>query len=99
MIRRPPRSTLFPYTTLFRSEAIRKRVPDLVLSDWNMPNMTGIELLETIRAENIEVTFGFVTTESSSEMRQKATAAGAQFLITKPFTLESFEKVLNLLAK
>lgn len=76
-------------------EAIRKKVPDLVLADWNMPNMTGLELLEALRADNIDVTFGFITTESSKEMRQKATDAGAQFLISKPFTLESFEKVLS----
>ncbi|MCH8136760.1 MAG: response regulator [Proteobacteria bacterium] len=76
-------------------EAIRKKVPDLVLADWNMPNMTGMELLEALRAENIDVTFGFITTESSKEMRQKATDAGAKFLISKPFTLESFEKVLS----
>jgi len=76
-------------------EAIRKKVPDLVLADWNMPNMTGIELLEALRAEDIDVKFGFITTESSKEMRQRATTAGAQFLIAKPFTLEAFEKVLS----
>ena len=59
--------------------------------------MTGIELLEALRADNIDVTFGFITTESTKEMRQKATSAGAQFLISKPFTLESFEKVLSTL--
>src|SRR3712207_7912087 len=31
MIRRPPRSTLFPYTTLFRSEAVSARGPARVL--------------------------------------------------------------------
>ena len=76
-------------------ECIRKKAPDLVLADWNMPNMTGIELLEALRAENIDVTFGFITTESTREMRQRATDAGAQFLISKPFTVDSFEKVLS----
>ena len=75
-------------------ESIRKKVPDLVLADWNMPNMTGLELLEALRAEDVNVPFGFITTESSKEMRQKATDAGAQFLIAKPFTVESFEKAL-----
>ena len=76
-------------------EKIRESQPDLVLADWNMPNMTGIELLETLRSEEIDVTFGFITTESTKEMRQRATDAGAQFLIAKPFTVESFEKVLK----
>ena len=42
-----------------------------------MPNMTGIELLEALRAEENEVTLGFITTESTVEMRKKASDAGA----------------------
>ncbi len=76
-------------------EAIRKETPDLVLADWNMPNMTGIELLEALRAEENNVDFGFITTESTTEVRKKATDAGAKFLISKPFTVEAFEKVLS----
>ena len=75
-------------------EAIRNKRPDLVLADWNMPNMTGIELLYALREENINVNFGFITTESTTEMRKKATEGGAKFLLSKPFTVESFEKVL-----
>lgn len=75
-------------------EKIRGAQPDLVLADWNMPNMTGIELLEALRAEDNDVTFGFVTTEAGTDMRRKATEAGAQFLVAKPFTVESFEKVV-----
>ena len=76
-------------------DMIRGDEPDLVLADWNMPNMTGIELLEALRAEDIKVDFGFITTESTTEMRKKATDAGAKFLIAKPFTVESFQKVLD----
>src|SRR3712207_8861553 len=43
MIRRPPRSTLFPYTTLFRSEV-------LVL-DVNLPGISGLELLSILRQD------------------------------------------------
>ena len=76
-------------------ESVRNKVPDLILADWNMPNMTGIELLQAIRDDGIDVPFGFITTESTSEMHQKATEAGAQFLIAKPFSVESFEKALG----
>lgn len=69
--------------------------PDLVLSDWNMPNKTGIELLRDLRGSENAVPFGFVTSEGSPEMRQVAEDAGALFLIAKPFTPETFESALT----
>jgi two-component system, chemotaxis family, chemotaxis protein CheY len=75
-------------------ENIRQSLPDLVLSDWNMPEMSGIELLDSLRAEGIKVKFGFVTTERTPEMRVRATEAGASFLIVKPFTPEDFKDAL-----
>jgi two-component system chemotaxis response regulator CheY len=75
--------------------AIKGSPPDLVLSDWNMPNMTGIELLETLTKEGIKLKFGFVTTEATPDMRARATTAGASFLISKPFTPESFKEALG----
>ncbi len=75
-------------------ESIRAQKPDLVLSDWNMPNMTGIEMLEALNAEEIDVKFGFVTTEATTEMRNRARKAGALFLLAKPFTVETFEQAL-----
>lgn len=75
-------------------ENIRQSLPDLVLSDWNMPEMSGIELLDSLRAEGINVKFGFVTTERTPEMRVRASEAGASFLIVKPFTPEDFKDAL-----
>ena len=69
--------------------------PDLVLSDWNMPEMTGIECLQALRASGSQVPFGFVTSEGSPEMREKAADAGALFLIAKPFTEETFREALD----
>jgi two-component system chemotaxis response regulator CheY len=69
--------------------------PDLVLSDWNMPEMTGIECLRALRAGGVDVPFGFVTSEGTDEMRKMAEDAGALFLITKPFTAETFSDVLS----
>jgi two-component system chemotaxis response regulator CheY len=75
--------------------AIKTAKPDVVLSDWNMPNMSGLQLLEALSGEGVKVTFGFVTTETTPEMRAKASAAGAKFLISKPFTPESFKQSLQ----
>ncbi len=75
--------------------SISSNQPDLILCDWNMPNMNGIDLLMKLREEENAVKFGFVTTESTAEMRKVAKEAGAQFLIAKPFTPESFEKALR----
>lgn len=75
--------------------AIRSAKPDLVLSDWNMPNMTGLQLLEALDSDGLKVSFGFITTEATPEMRAKAHRAGAKFLISKPFTPESFKENLS----
>lgn len=69
--------------------------PDLVLSDWNMPEMTGIEMLRTMRAQGMDIPLGFVTSEGSAEMREQAEGAGALFLIAKPFTAESFRETID----
>ncbi|PVU83408.1 response regulator [Cellulomonas sp. WB94] len=75
--------------------AVQADEPDLVLSDWNMPNMTGIELLGAMRSEGYGTPFAFVTSEGSAEMRAEAEQAGALFLIAKPFTAESFRDAIE----
>jgi len=74
---------------------LRANPVDLVLSDWNMPQMSGLELLTAVRSEKLPVHFGFVTSESTPAMRQTATDAGAEFLIGKPFTSDVFEQTLR----
>jgi len=76
-------------------DTIHEWQPDVVISDWNMPNMNGLELLQALKAEDYSCTFGFVTTEGSAKMRQMAEEEGAKFLITKPFTAKSFQDVLG----
>lgn len=75
--------------------AIQADTPDLVLCDWNMPEMTGIELLRELRAEGNDVKFGFVTSEGTPEMRQQAQESGAVFLISKPFTADTFSEQIG----
>lgn len=76
-------------------EAIGQAPPDLVLCDWNMPEMSGLELLAALRGAGWQVPFGFVTSEAAPHMRDQALAAGAMFLIVKPFTPEDFQEALD----
>ena len=74
---------------------LRRERFDLVLCDWNMPEMSGIELLGVVTHEKLVPRFGFVTSEATVAMRQHAADAGASFLIGKPFTVEVFQQTLN----
>ncbi|HYD40136.1 MAG TPA: response regulator [Anaeromyxobacter sp.] len=76
-------------------KAIRSSPPALVMADWNMPEMSGIELLQALRAEGNTVKMGFVTSESDPSMRDLAFQAGALFMLTKPFTPDAIKAVLD----
>ena len=76
-------------------KAIQAAPPDLVLADWNMPEMNGLALLQALRAEGLRTRFGFITSESSTEIRDLALSNGATFLLTKPFTVESLQATLT----
>ena len=68
--------------------------PDLIISDWNMPEMTGIELLQALNEAGSCPSFGFVTSESTPEMHELAKGNGAKFLVSKPFTPEALDDAL-----
>jgi two-component system, chemotaxis family, chemotaxis protein CheY len=76
-------------------EKLREAQPKLVLSDWNMPEMSGIDLLVKLRASQNKVPFGFITTEASAEIRELAMNSGATFLLSKPFSPEEMEEALS----
>lgn len=76
-------------------EKLKSSTPTAILSDWNMPEMTGIEFLQRARSAGVTTPFGFITSEGSEAIRETAQKAGAQFLITKPFTPEDVAAALR----
>jgi two-component system, chemotaxis family, chemotaxis protein CheY len=76
-------------------EKLRGDQPRLILSDWNMPEMSGIDFLVQVRASSNQVPFGFITSEASAGIRQLAMDSGASFLITKPFSPEDVQAALS----
>ncbi|WP_292955040.1 MULTISPECIES: response regulator [unclassified Neptuniibacter] len=75
-------------------DIIRVWRPSLVLSDWHMPEMTGIELLNAINREMLDINVGFVTTETSSERVKEAKNAGAKFILNKPFNDDALHQTV-----
>jgi len=81
-------------------EVMKKQKVGLVLSDINMPNMDGLELLGRIRAEQEwrKVPVIMITTEGAAAKVQEAVALGATGYVRKPFTADQIkEKLTGLL--
>jgi two-component system chemotaxis response regulator CheY len=70
---------------------------EFVVSDWNMPNMTGIELLRAIRAEPTlkHLPVLMVTAEAKRENIIEAAQAGASGYVVKPFTAATLDEKLK----
>ena len=74
--------------------------PDLMLVDWNMPNMDGITLVRKIREIDKKIPMMMCTTDAEKSRVLEAIKAGVNNYIVKPFTAESLqEKITQTLAK
>ena len=83
---------------------LRAQPIDLVVTDWNMPNMTGIELLRAIRADAAlkSLPVLMVTAENNRDQIIAAAQSGVNGYVVKPFTAvtlkEKLEKIFERLA-
>jgi len=81
---------------------IESKPVDFVISDWNMPNMTGLDLLKTLRAHPkfSRMPVLLITAEGKKENIVEAAQAGADGYIVKPFTQDILqEKLTRILSK
>ena len=69
-------------------ELLKKEKVGLIVCDWNMPNMTGIELLKVVRADAVlkDTPFIMVTAECQKDNVLEAVNAGVSNYVVKPFT-------------
>ena len=76
----------------------RDAMPDVVLLDWNMPVMSGMEFLRTLRQQDFEVQpkVVFCTTENDAAHIRAAIEAGADEYLMKPFDRETLESKLQI---
>ena len=74
--------------------------PDLMLVNWNMPNMDGITFIKKIRETDKTTPIIMCTTEAEKSRVLEAIKAGVNNYIVKPFTAESLgEKIAQTMAK
>ncbi|QTA81692.1 Chemotaxis protein [Desulfonema limicola] len=76
---------------------INKQNFDLVICDWHMPKMKGLDLLEKIRASTdyADLPFIMVSAEGKKDSILQATEKGVTNYITKPFSADDLEKILK----
>ena len=77
-------------------------LPNVMLVDWNMPEMNGLELIRAVRSDPLhperrDVPIVMVTTESEMSQMVRALAAGASEYVMKPFTKDVILEKLDLL--
>ena len=83
---------------------LKSQQVDFIISDWNMPNMSGLELLKAVRADDElkALPFLMVTAEALKDNVVAAVKAGVSNYIVKPFTAEvlneKIEKIVKSLA-
>jgi YesN/AraC family two-component response regulator len=73
---------------------LAERSVALVITDQKMPDMDGITLITTIKAAMPQCPVILMTGYPTSELRQRADAAGVDFFVSKPFRLEPFAAVV-----
>ena len=76
---------------------LKKEKIGLIVSDWNMPNMSGLDLLKAVRGDASlkAIPFIMVTAEGQKENVIEAVKAGVSNYIVKPFTPETFGEKLQ----
>jgi len=78
-------------------EVLKKEKIDLIISDWNMPKMSGLELLKAVRSDpNLkDIIFIMVTAEAQKDNVIEAIKHGVNQYIVKPFTPETLKEKLE----
>ena len=80
------------------NEAVQTFIPghfDLVLTDWNMPGKSGLEVVREIRAKDAKIPIIMITTEAEKSRVVQAIQAGVSDYLVKPFTAETLREKLE----
>ncbi|MCP3926540.1 MAG: response regulator [Desulfobacterales bacterium] len=77
---------------------MEEKKPDLIISDWNMPNLNGLEFLKIVRGtdEYKDIPFLMLTAEAQKKNVMEAVQAGVSNYVIKPFTDDELRKKVKM---
>jgi two-component system chemotaxis response regulator CheY len=76
-------------------QKVKSEKPRLIISDWLMPELSGLELLEKLREMGDRTPLGFITSQASRRLEDLAVSHGASFMIGKPFNVDEVQAALD----
>ena len=76
-------------------EAIKKETFDIIISDYSLPDGTGIEILEAVKSFMYNVPFVMITASEQKQLIQLAINQGADDFLTKPFHMENLPTIIE----
>jgi len=68
-------------------DAVTRQEPDLIVLDWMLPDIDGIEVGRRLRARGFKTAVLFLTAKDATENKVEALRAGGDDYVTKPFSL------------
>lgn len=74
-------------------EIIDRQLPDLIITDYHMPDMTGLELIEQIQARHLSIHVIVMTAYGSPDVQDAAEALGVTHFLTKPVPLTTLRRL------
>jgi len=82
-------------------EHLKNEKADLVIADWHMPNMSGLNLFRALREEELwqDIPFLMITVEKDHQKVQEAIQAGVRDYIVKPINVEMFKRKIHELLR
>lgn len=88
--------TVLPLTNAAEAlEAFALHNVPLLITDYNMPGMNGLELLREIKARSPKTAVALVTAFFSPELYRQASELGAEYMLPKPMTIDQIEQVVQ----
>src|SRR5262245_66123901 len=74
--------------------AVAARSVPLLITDYNMPGMNGVELTQRVKATSSTTTVVLITAYASAELERRSKAAGADYFVSKPFSFDQLGAIV-----